>query len=248
MTEDSKVASNVATTSQHWGYNVSTSYAARARGARVVSQTIKANKSKNYEQDGDGVLTAEEVVQVRNAWDLLVRNAHGISYAQAAFLKGLRARYPGGPSGLLQYRSFLRNVLHVTAGKAMIAIGFVGGTHRYSEKDWQNYGGLQGLMHLHNLPGNGWKKVRAALDARIAENGRPLTYGIIRNVALEMGYRSTSGKGRPTQSEMEQKCATLRAFIASCYKSGKLPAKLPANVAAAMSKSALETIREALSK
>lgn len=225
---------------------MSNSVIARPR-VRTVSQTIQTKPKPDITQDGDGVLTAKQIHEYRETWDKMVSDAHGISYQQAAFLKLVRSKYPAHASGLLQFRTFARKVLRVTAGKALVSISMVGGIHRYSEQDWRNYGGLQGLMHMHNLPGNAWKRVRSALDARIASEGRPLTYDIIRDVALKMGFRSTSLKGRPTQSATEVKVQTLRSFIVSCYTKGVLPEKLPANVVQAMSKSTLEQIREAVS-
>lgn len=158
-------------------------------------------------------LNEQQTQQVIDRWNTELRaNDYKLDYTRAVFLRTLRRRFPTDASGTLQYKTFVnKNLRDITGSNALDYVKMLGSFR--TERQWVALGGFRSLRHLLNLPtSNARTRVKTAALARADRDGQPVTYGIVRNIALRLGYRSAVA-GRPTQTEMEQKRDILAQFI-----------------------------------
>jgi hypothetical protein len=147
-----------------------------------------------------------------DGWNELRESDYRNDFEKASFLRTLRRRFPADASGTLQFKTFInRNLRDITGSNALDYCKLLGSFR--TERVWSALGGFRTLRHLLNLPtATARRRVKVAALARADRDGQPVTYGIVRNIALNMGYRSTV-QGRPTQTTMERKRDVLAQFI-----------------------------------
>lgn len=183
----------------------------------------------------------DAIAHYKARWFVLRKQAGQNDYQQAKLLDEVRSCITAGASGDLQFKQWVVRHFHFSGKRAMIFVRLYRARGNYTEHQWSMLDGARGLFHIESLPTSHRSQVRATLIARITSERQPLSYGIIRQMALRAGARSEND-GRPTCTEMERKCRILRGFIVRLYREYSDLPTMPDAVEEAMGRSALEEV------
>jgi len=166
---------------------------------------------------------------MRSEWEDFRGGDYRRDHERAQFFRRWRRRYATGnatrrAAGDIQFSDDVN--AHLPDIKGQTALNYCRLLTLFrSERTWVNLGGYRSMLHLANMPTTAARnRVKTAALAKADRDGRPVTYNIVRGIALNMGYRSTVA-GRPNQSEMEAKRDLLAQFIFENVE-GELPTEV----------------------
>jgi len=193
-------------------------------------------------QRGNMAITNRRAERFRTEWDALRVQSGTLDFQMADFIRRVRSAFPGGASGLLQFRQFVtRNLQGITFQRAQTALALLR-TFR-TQGQWELLGGHKPLILITNLGTPvARRRVKAAALAKARRDGRPVTYEQVRKIALGLGYRSQSARGGGTQTELQGRIRILREYVVSLHNDYSNLGAIPRDVQSAMTRTFLEQI------
>lgn len=171
----------------------------------------------------------------KDTWHKLHAQHAQIDFEMAQLAAEIRAEFPKGPSGDLQFRAWCMNHIDVHSSRAKMLLSAGQAARVFSDGAvWCQIGGWRSVCFLMGLSAAHRTRVLTATHERIALLGHNVTHSVVWRVALELGVATPVKTGRPNQTKTEQKLNVLRLFLQDLYKSGKKLPPLPKDVQAAM--------------
>ncbi|HEU4727640.1 MAG TPA: hypothetical protein VFT22_07120 [Kofleriaceae bacterium] len=178
----------------------------------------------------------QAITQWKQRWEELSSSQFKNDYSVAQLASEVRAEFPEGDGGDLQFRAFTKKHLGGCNSKTFLekAKAF----SQFTANEWHRLGGWQGITFLLSLT----KKQRGLVLGALHGAG-PFHYTTIRTRALKLGIVSGHKQGRSTLTKSEERVMVLRQFIAALYKKRDDLPTLPAEVRWAMSPTLMSSIK-----
>lgn len=197
--------------------------------------------TKNLDTVSSEILISETAIRIwRQRWSALLEKKISNDYMMAALLAEVRAVFPAGMSGDLQFRNFVKKYFGTFSSKSLLEKSK--GYAEFSEQEWTRYGGWSGISFLLALSGSQRSKVTRSLTEYASG---PFSYASVRSAALKLGIVSKRA-GRSTRSKTEERIYVLQSFLIDLYKRRKDLPPLPEEVKQALTKSVLAVVRDSL--
>lgn len=196
----------------------------------------------------------------KNMWAKFVDRWHDIrerrakvDFETAELAFEVRAEFPGGAGGDLQFRIWCVRNLEVMGSTAAMLLRAVHVYEMFEESDWYDMGGWSSLQFLSTLQSNGRKKVinscRKKVLERLDRGGKRTTigYATVKNIAYSLGVQTdqTIGPGRPNRLAVEENLGFCRNWLKTLYEQYSGLPKLPRAVQKAMGGTKLSRIAAA---
>lgn len=170
----------------------------------------------------------------RKRWLELSSTRFHNDYLVAELAAEIRAEFPKGASGELQFLQLIRSNLKGAYGPVLLRK--VTAFKLFTEQEWRYLGGWAGISFLSALTLGERTRIIASLKGR-----GPHQYSTIRNVALRLKIVSRQ-KGRDNRSQAEERVQKLQEWILSLYRTVKgLPA-MPKDVELALTNRSLASL------
>ena len=124
--------------------------------------------------------------------DLHERRAK-LDYETAQLAHEIRAEFPSGASGDLQFRQWCVRNLDIYGGTAAMLLRATRVYTQFEESDWYDLGGWQSLQFLSTLKAQGRRKVLNACRQRVKElsekkgSRRHIGYTTVRTMCYALG-------------------------------------------------------------
>lgn len=159
-------------------------------------------------------------------------DAHaGVDHELAGLAQEVRQEFPPGASGDYQFRAWVKKHFEVSSMRAIKLLDAARAFTLFPSSDeWRKLGGWPAMAFLLGLSPQGRRKVSREVIALANERGHG-GYPACRRIAFQRGVVTRRNGGRPLRSEVEERYAKLRAFVASLYKSHPDLPKPPEEVA-----------------
>jgi len=194
----------------------------------------------------------------KNKWAKFVDRWHDIrerrakvDYDTSELAFEVRAEFPGGAGGDLQFRIWCVRNLEVMGSTASMLLRAVRVYDMFEESDWYDMGGWSSLQFLSTLQTQGRKKVinacRNKVLERLERGGKRTTIGYttVKNIAYSLGVQSDRLTGRPNRLAVEENLGFCRNWLKTLYEQYSGLPKMPKAVTKAMGGTKLSRIAAA---
>ena len=156
-------------------------------------------------------------------WHSLHERRAALDYETAALASEIRAEFPSGASGDLQFRTWTVRNLDIYGGTASMLLRACKVHSLFDEADWFDLGGWQSLQFLSTLKVQGRRKVVNACRKRVKEirekkgKRQSIGYTTVRAVCYQQGVQQDSRVGRPNRLQVEESLGFCRNWIKTLY-------------------------------
>jgi hypothetical protein len=156
-------------------------------------------------------------------WHDLHEQRAKVDFETAQLAHEIRAEFPAGASGDLQFRKWCVRNLDVYGGTAAMLLRAVKVYSLFDESDWYDLGGWQSLQFLATLKSQGRKKVLKSARQRVAElrekKGKKvhIGYTTVRTLCYALGVQQDNRIGRPNRLQVEESLGFCRNWIKTLY-------------------------------
>lgn len=194
----------------------------------------------------------------RSKWHKFVERWHdlherraALDYETAQLAAEIRAEFPSGASGDLQFRQWCVRNLDIYGGTAAMLLRATRVHSMFDESDWYDLGGWQSLQFLSTLKSQGRKKVVRACRQRVKElrerkGARThIGYTTVRTMCYALGVQQDNRMGRPNRLQVEESLGFCRNWIKTLYTQYENLPKPPKAVQDALGGTKLSAIAEA---
>ena len=168
--------------------------------------------------------TASKWKRFIERWHDLHERRAKLDFETAYLAHEIRAEFPGGAAGDLQFRQWCVRNLGCFGGTASMLLRAVLVYDLFEESDWYDLGGWQSLQFLSTLKHAGRKKVVKACRERVAElrakRGKRthIGYTTVRTMCYALGVQQHNKRGgRPNRLEVEEQLGFCRNWIQTLY-------------------------------
>lgn len=167
--------------------------------------------------------TASKWRKFIDRWHDLHERRAKLDYETAELANEIRAEFPDGASGDLQFRQWCVRNLSVYGGTAAMLLRAVKVYNLFDESDWYDLGGWQSLQFLSTLKAGGRRKVVNACRKRVKEirdkKGKRthIGYTTVRTMCYALGVQQDTRIGRPNRLEVEEQLGFCRNWIKTLY-------------------------------
>ena len=154
--------------------------------------------------------------------DLHERRAR-LDFETARLANEIRAEFPAGASGDLQFRQWCVRNLDVYGGTSAMLLRAVKVYSIFEESDWHDLGGWQSLQFLGTLKPQGRRKAIKACRERVKtlkqKKGKRqhIGYTTVRAICYRNGVQQNSRVGRPNRLRIEENLGFCRNWIQTLY-------------------------------
>lgn len=201
-----------------------------AKKAILLSHNNETNKKKREKMNA----RERRLTNMVQRWDELRDIGYGNDYDKARFFADERNRYARGSAdrnraGDIQFKEDVdANLIGISGNKAMQFVKLVRTRAFQNRRIWETLGGYGSILYLAGLDCTAEQRraVMSEAATRVRSTGQAISKGILRGIVQDHGITST--RGRPSQTQMEQKRNILARFIFEEYD------EVPDEVAAAM--------------
>lgn len=156
-------------------------------------------------------------------WHDLHERRAKLDYETAALATEIRAEFPPGASGDLQFRQWTVRNLDIYGGTAAMLLRAVKVHALFDESDWYDLGGWQSLQFLGTLRAGGRRKVVNACRKRVTElrerggKRQSIGYTTVRTICYQQGIQQDNRIGRPNRLQVEERLGFCRNWIKTLY-------------------------------
>ena len=156
-------------------------------------------------------------------WHALHERRAKLDCETAQLAAEIRAEFPSGASGDLQFRQWTVRNLDIYGGTAAMLLRAVKVSSLFSVQDWYDLGGWQSLQFLSTLRASGRRKVVNACHKRVERlrqkggKRRCIGYTTVRTVCYQQGVQQESRIGRPNRLQVEERLGFCRNWIQTLY-------------------------------